>query len=307
MLFSPNGSQRPDRPNEPPGKAIAPLREALVWPQRQRYRKRCGVGGIGRFWLPAPVLFAGAPAARGAGAFARGQTPIETAQGLERNFDNALAGAVHGFLVRRRNRRVPGWRRRSRRRNLAFLQGLAGLLSAAGLRAAGDDAHPRHRRRAARRVLQGAPPLSPDPGGSKAGHQRVPCRRRQEFLRTRRHRLLRHGARGGSVRPELRFQPSSAGRVHHHPAGREELPFDQRSLVRAQDQGSLAGDAHRARLFEGPHPRTLSQRNLSRPRRLRHRRRLAGLLRQVGERTHDCGSRVPRRDAEGAGRAAPGA
>ncbi len=58
---------------------------------------------------------------------------------------------------------------------------------------------------------------------------------------------------------ELRLQQASAGRLDHHPAGREELPFDQRGLLHPQDQGSPAGDAHRARLFQGPHPRTLSQ------------------------------------------------
>ena len=38
--------------------------------------------------------------------------------------------------------------------------------------------------------------------------------------------------------------------------------------LRPQGQGSAAGDAHRARLFQGQDPRTLSQRDLSRPRRL---------------------------------------
>ena len=46
---------------------------------------------------------------------------------------------------------------------------------------------------------------------------------------------------------------------------------------------ALAGDAHRARLFEGQDPRAVSQRNLSRPRRLRHRGGVAGLFRQVGQ------------------------
>ena len=41
----------------------------------------------------------------------------------------------------------------------------------------------------------------------------------------------------------------------------------------------------RAHLLEGQDPRALSQRNLSRPRRLRRRRRLAALFRQVGART----------------------
>ena len=48
---------------------------------------------------------------------------------------------------------------------------------------------------------------------------------------------------------------------------------DQRAVVRPQDQGGDARDAHRAGLFQGQDPRTLSQRDLSRPRRLRRRRR----------------------------------
>ena len=112
---------------------------------------------------------------------------------------------------------------------------------------------------------------------------------------------------GCAVCAELRLQPPPAGRLDHHPAGREELPADQRGVVRPQDQGSLAGDAHRARLFQGPHPRTLSQRNLSRPRRLRHRGGVAGLFRQVGERTDDRGSLLSGGAAEGAGVAASGA
>ena len=52
--------------------------------------------------------------------------------------------------------------------------------------------------------------------------------------------------------------------------------------LRAQDQGSAAGAEDRAHLFEGQDPRALPERDLSRPRRLRHRRRVAHLFRQVG-------------------------
>ncbi len=227
--------------------------------------------------------------------------------GLKRIVDNALAGAVLGFSVRRRNRGVPGGRRRGGRADLAFLQGPAGLFPASGLRAAGHDARARFGRLAARRIFQGTPAVSADPGGSEAGHQRVPGRRGQELLRAWRHRLFRHGARRDSLRTELRFQPAAAGRLHHHPAGGEELPPDQRGVVFAQDQGSLAGDADRAHVFERQDSRTLSERNLSRPRRLRHRRRLAGLFRQIGQRTHGRGSLLSGIAAEGAGGAASGA
>ena len=70
-----------------------------------------------------------------------------------------------------------------------------------------------------------------------------------------------------------------AGRIHHHPAGREEFSADQRGILHPQDQGSPAGDADRAHLFEGQDSRTVSQRNLSRPQRLRRCRGLAGLFR----------------------------
>ena len=43
----------------------------------------------------------------------------------------------------------------------------------------------------------------------------------------------RHGARRGALRAELRLQPPAAGRLHDHPAGREELPADQRGVVHA--------------------------------------------------------------------------
>ena len=55
----------------------------------------------------------------------------------------------------------------------------------------------------------------------------VPRGRGQEFLRTWRYRLLRHGARGGALCAELWFQPPSAGCLDDYPAGREELSADQ--------------------------------------------------------------------------------
>src|SRR5213075_2441678 len=58
-------------------------------------------------------------------------------------------------------------------------------------------------------------------------------------------------ARGCALHSELRLQPAAAGRLHHHPAGREELSSDQRSVVHPQDQGSLARDPARADLFQG--------------------------------------------------------
>ena len=73
--------------------------------------------------------------------------------------------------------------------------------------------------------------------------------------------------------------PPSAGRIDHHPAGRQELPSDQRGLAPAQDQGGAALAQDRARLFQGENPRALPQRNLSRPRRLWRSGGVAALFR----------------------------
>ena len=166
-----------------------------------------------------------------------------------RTIDNALAGAVFWLPVRGGNRGVPGRRRGVRRPDLAFLQGSARLLAAPGLRAAGDDARACGRRIAARRIRQGAPALFADPGGAEARHQRVPRGRRQEFLRAWRHRLFTAWRAPAALSAELRLQPPPAGCLDHHPAGRQELPADQRGVVRAQDQGSAARDAYRAHLL----------------------------------------------------------
>ena len=172
----------------------------------------------------------------------------------------------------------------ARRPALAFLQGPAGLFAVAGLRAAGDDPRACRRRLAGRRIRHPAPALHSDPGRAEDGDQRLPRRRGQEFLRAQRPRLRRHRPRRHALCAELRLGPPAAGRLHHHPAGRQELPADQRGLVPAQDQGGAARAQDRARLFQGEDPRALSQRDLSRPRRLRRRRGLAALFRQVGAR-----------------------
>ena len=59
------------------------------------------------------------------------------------------------------------------------------------------------------------------------------------------------------------------------------LLTNERSFDRKIKEALLV-DAHRAGLFQGAHPRALPQRNLSRPRQLRHRRRRPELFRQVG-------------------------
>ena len=62
---------------------------------------------------------------------------------------------------------------------------------------------------------------------------------------------------------------------------------------------ALLALAHRTRLFQGPDSRALSQSDLSRARRLRHRGGLAALFRQVGARTDDRRGRLSRRVAQG--------
>ena len=46
-------------------------------------------------------------------------------------------------------------------------------------------------------------------------------------------------------------QEASRGRLHHHPAGGQELPALERAEARPQAQGGDPGHPHRARLFQG--------------------------------------------------------
>ena len=52
----------------------------------------------------------------------------------------------------------------------------------------------------------------------------------------------------------LEFEPPPGGRFHHHPAGREELPAQQRAVDRPEDQGGDPGAQDRAGLQQGPDP-----------------------------------------------------
>ena len=156
------------------------------------------------------------------------------------------------------------------------------------------------RRRAGCRICPRAPSLYSDPGGAEAGDQRLPRRRGQELLRAWRARFRRHFARRRQLRAELRLQPPPPGRLDHHAAGGEELPAVERGVVPAQDQGSAARAQDGAHLQQRQNSRALSQRDLSRLRRLRHRLGLADLFRQVGARTHRHRSGLSRRAAEGA-------
>ena len=84
------------------------------------------------------------------------------------------------------------------------------------------------------RVRPRAADLHADRRDPRPGQAGVHLGRGQELLRARRFRPARH-RRGG-----LRRGPAgraAARRLHHHPAGDEELPADRRPLGRAQDQG----------------------------------------------------------------------
>ena len=78
-------------------------------------------------------------------------------------------------------------------------------------------------------------------------------RRGQELLQAPRRRSPRASPAPAST-SQARQGPAAAGRVDHHPAGRQELPADQRADLRSQDQGDAPRAAHRAR----PTPRTRS-------------------------------------------------
>ena len=119
-----------------------------------------------------------------------------------------------------------------------------------------------------------------------AGDPRLPRGRGQEFLLPSRRRSDRRCcARRSPISAHWQQQPAAGRRLDDHAAGRQELPADQRGLARAQDQGGA--DRHRAwseALPQGPHPRALSQRDLSRRRRLWRRGGGAELFQQVARR-----------------------
>ena len=122
---------------------------------------------------------------------------------------------------------------RRRRPAVALSPRTCRIIRSSGLRAAGDDARARRRRLAARRIRQGAPALSADPGGAEARQQRLHRRRGQEFLRASAASTYPASRRAAMLYvAELRQRPPSAGRLDDHPAGGEELPVDQRGDVR---------------------------------------------------------------------------
>ena len=97
-----------------------------------------------------------------------------------------------------------------------------------------------------------------------------------------------------------------AGRLDHHPAGRQELLAltNERSFERKIREALLAFRIEAAYSKDKILELYLNE-ILSRPRQLRRRRRGAELLRQIGQRADDRGSRLSRRPAEGAEQLSP--
>ena len=115
---------------------------------------------------------------------------------------------------------------------------------------------------------------------------RLPVGRGQALLRARRPRLHRHRPRRLQATCRTGASERARRRLHHHPAGGQELPAVERAHARPQAQGGDPRHPHRARLLQGQDPRALSQRDLSRHRLLRRRRRRAQLFQQGAERAH---------------------
>ena len=161
-------------------------------------------------------------------------------------------------------------------------------------------AHLCRRRPPAGRIRHREPRLRADHRDAEARHQRVPGGRGQDLLHPSRRRSARRHQRGVDQRQESRRRPPAGRRLHHHAAGDQELPADERGLLRAQDPRDDPGAAHREGLHQGPHPRALSQPDLSRLRQLRRRRRGAQLLQQVAGRADDRRGGLSRRAAQGA-------
>ncbi len=161
-------------------------------------------------------------------------------------------------------------------------------------------------------------------GGHRADHDRLlerrhdrarPSRRREPHQRPARGRPARRAARGPRrggprlLRPrrllpqghrprhlEQRLRRRRPGRVDDHAAVREERVPHAGAHVQAQGEGAAARGQARDDGLEGPDPQRLPQHHLLRPRRLRHRGRVAAVLREVRQRPRPRSGRGARRD-----------
>ena len=191
------------------------------------------------------------------------------------------ASAVVGFYVWKASRDLPDYERLAK------------------YEPPGDDAHPRQRRHADGRVCARAAHFRADQCRSEDRHPSLPGGRGPALLRARRPGLHGHRPRALQEFPEL-GQAARRRRLHHHAAGRQELPADQQAGPGSQAEGGDARHPHRAHLPQGEDSRALSQRDLSRHGLLRDRRRSAQLFRQGAGGAGARGGGLSRRAAKGA-------
>ena len=167
-----------------------------------------------------------------------------------------------------------------------------------------DD--PRQRRQRARedRAAGGQPGRRRHRPDSGAGAQRGDGRRGPRLLHQP--RVLVHRLPPGVQEQHLRRRP--AGRLDDHPAVRQERARRRRPLRRRragpQGQGTRHLDQDVGRVVQGPGAAVLPQHHLLRPRCVRHRRGLAGVLRQArraAQRRRGCAARGADPAAVGAG------
>ncbi len=241
-----------------------------------------------RAGVPAPARAGRALARAGADVADRGQQPLRRRLLL-------LAAAL--LRLRPAVRARPA--RHGRVRNLHLLRGDAAHAARHRDLSRGrrdDDRDARRGRHAARRAGQRAPrdpvvrPLPPAAGA------RVPGRRGPPLLRAPGPRLPRHRARADGQPARRRRR---AGRLDHHPAGREVVP-DLRTDAAAEDPRGDPGAAPRAALLEARHPHALPEPDLPGPRLVRRRGGGAALLRQGGGRSRSRRDGAARRPGAGA-------
>ena len=190
--------------------------------------------------------------------------------------------------------------------DLAFRPRPARLPAARRLRAAGHDTRLCRRRQAAGRARDRAPGFRADRGDPEARRRRVPVGRGQELLHASRGRSDFDPARRADRSRALGQRPAPGRRLDDHAAGRKEHAAVRRGIAPAQGPRGAAGDPHRTGAVEGPHPRIVPERDLSRFRRLRRRRRFADLFQQVARRADARRGGLPRRPAESPQQLQPG-
>ena len=127
-------------------------------------------------------------------------------------------------------------------------------------------------------VRRDTPVSGADRGGARSHQAGLHRDRGQPLLRTPRRGLPRRRARDLAAGHHRR--PARAGRLHHHPAGGAAVLPELGIQLYAQARRDVAGDQDGARAQQGRDLPAVSQQELLRQPRLRHRRRGRVLLRQ---------------------------